>query len=86
MVQSDNQPLVTIVLPVFNAEKTISEIIQSVICQSYSNWELIIVDDGSTDGSRAVIRSFTKNDTRIRYHQIYSAEMHAWERALNAAK
>lgn len=49
---------ISIVVPVFNDEDFISETINSVINQSYSNWELIIVDDGSTDSSEEIIKGF----------------------------
>lgn len=59
--------LVSIVMPVYNAEKFISESIQSVISQTFQNWELIIVDDASTDNSANLAQSFV--DSRIRFFQ-----------------
>ena len=47
----ENQPLVSIIMPVYNCEKYVSEAIDSVCNQSYKNWELLIVNDGSTDKS-----------------------------------
>lgn len=58
-------PLVSVVLPVFNASETIHDAIDSILKQSYANFELIIINDGSTDSSDAVIRSFS--DERILY-------------------
>lgn len=58
--------LVSIITPSFNSENFISETINSVLNQSYSNWELLIVDDCSKDNSVATIRSFEKMDSRIR--------------------
>ncbi|MFK5974999.1 MAG: glycosyltransferase family 2 protein [Sulfurovum sp.] len=58
--------LVSIVVPLYNAEKYIGETISSVIAQTYKNWELIIVDDCSTDNSIEVIEEFTKIDDRIK--------------------
>ena len=58
------EPLVSIVLPVFNAEDTLAAAIRSIIRQSYSGWELIIIDDGSTDRSLDIARRFV--DSRIR--------------------
>ncbi|GAB6844083.1 GT2 family glycosyltransferase/glycosyltransferase involved in cell wall biosynthesis [Methylorubrum rhodinum] len=56
--------LVSVVMPVFNREKIVAEAIQSVLAQTYANFEFLIVDDGSADDSVAVIKSF--DDPRIR--------------------
>jgi len=58
--------LVSIILPVFNGEKQIAEAIQSVIGQTYDNWELIIINDGSTDGTAEIVLSMAKKDSRIK--------------------
>lgn len=58
-------PLVTIGLPIYNSEKTLADAISSLINQSYSNWELLLLDDGSTDGSKAVAEIFS--DPRVRW-------------------
>ena len=60
-----NFPLVSINMPVFNGAKYIKESIQSVLNQTFSNFELIVVDDGSTDESAEIVRSFS--DKRIRF-------------------
>lgn len=60
------EPLVSIVTAAYNSEKTIVNTIQSVIGQKYGNWEMIIVDDGSTDRSVELINNFIKSDCRIR--------------------
>ncbi len=57
--------LISIITPVYNSEKYIAETIESVLAQSYSNWEMIIVDDCSTDKSREIIRKFVEKDSRI---------------------
>jgi glycosyltransferase involved in cell wall biosynthesis len=57
--------LVSIILPVYNGEKTISATIKSILKQSYKNFELIIVDDGSTDKTPAMLQKFKEADTRI---------------------
>lgn len=59
--------LVSIVTPCFNASKFISIAIESVLSQTYSQWELIIVDDCSTDKSAEIINAYSQNDSRIRY-------------------
>jgi len=57
--------LVSIIIPCYNAEKYIAETIQSVINQTYSNWELIIVNDGSTDNSVTIVNQLLENDNRL---------------------
>jgi glycosyltransferase involved in cell wall biosynthesis len=59
--------LVSVVMPVYNAEDYLKEAIQSLCDQTYSNWELIAVDDGSTDNSLEILYSF--NDPRIKIYQ-----------------
>ncbi|MEQ9006986.1 MAG: glycosyltransferase family 2 protein, partial [Ekhidna sp.] len=60
--------LVSIITPVFNAEKFLRKTIDSVLNQVYETWELLIIDDGSTDLSLAIAKSFS--DERIRvFHQ-----------------
>ena len=58
-------PLVSVIMPAYNAAPFIAEAINSVIKQTYSHWELFIIDDASTDGSVEVINSFTSTDQRI---------------------
>lgn len=52
--------MISIVIPLYNKEKSIVSTIESVLAQSYADWELIIVDDGSTDGSADVVRDFIR--------------------------
>ena len=56
----------SIINPSFNSEKYLKYSIQSVIDQTYNNFEIIIVDDGSTDKSRSIIEYFKKKDKRIK--------------------
>ncbi|HLP80011.1 MAG TPA: glycosyltransferase [Acidobacteriota bacterium] len=60
----------SIIIPSFNYSWCIDEAIQSVLSQTYSKWELIIVDDGSTDNSMSIINTYVKQDARIKlfYH------------------
>ncbi|HEY5895751.1 MAG TPA: glycosyltransferase family A protein [Chthoniobacterales bacterium] len=60
------QPLVSVVVPAFNAEDLIKETLESVSAQHYSNLEIIIVDDGSSDGTCAVVEDWAKRDPRVR--------------------
>lgn len=57
--------LVTIIMPVYNGEPTLQEAVDSVLSQSYPDWELIVVDDGSTDTTADIVMGF--RDSRIRY-------------------
>lgn len=59
--------LVSIVTPTYNCAKFIEKTIRSVQAQTYQNWEMIIVDDSSTDDTENVVRSFLERDSRIRY-------------------
>lgn len=63
-----DEPLVSIIMPTFNRAYVIAEGIQSVLDQSWQNWELIVCDDGSFDKTPQVVRQFT--DSRIRYLQL----------------
>ena len=59
-------PLISIIIPVYNAEKYLNQCIDSIITQTYSDWELILVDDGSTDSSGIICDEYAKNDNRIK--------------------
>lgn len=58
--------LVSIIMPAYNAEKYISESIESVLAQTYKNWELIIVDDCSKDNTTEIIKKYADSDIRIK--------------------
>lgn len=60
------KPLVSIIIPCYNRETYLAECIRSIQAQTYKNWELILVDDGSTDGSNYIYDFFTKEDKRIK--------------------
>ena len=59
-------PVVSIVMPTYNVEKYISAAIVSVINQTYSDWELLVIDDGSTDNSNSVAQVYANKDLRIK--------------------
>jgi glycosyltransferase involved in cell wall biosynthesis len=61
-------PLVSIIMPAYNAGRFISEAIQSVLAQTYPHWELLVMNDASTDNTEAEVLKF--NDARIRYFSI----------------
>ena len=62
-------PRVTIGLPVYNGERFVAEAIESVLAQTYPDWELVITDNASTDATEAICRSFAAADERIRYYR-----------------
>lgn len=61
-------PLVSVIMPAYNAGPYIGEAIQSILDQTFANWDLIVVDDGSTDNTAEVVATFL-SDRRIRYHK-----------------
>ena len=61
-----NQPYISIGIPIYNAEAYLEDAIKSVLAQTYELWELILIDDGSTDGSLTIARRFEKADNRIK--------------------
>ena len=63
-------PLVSIITPTYNSEKFISATILSLLSQTYTNWEMIVVDDCSTDTTEEIIQKFIKEDSRISFYQL----------------
>ena len=61
-MKKNNKKIISIIMPVYNSEKYIAEAIESVCNQSYKKWELVIVNDGSTDGSAEIIETYAKKD------------------------
>ncbi|MGF6845052.1 teichuronic acid biosynthesis glycosyltransferase TuaG [Chitinophaga sp. W3I9] len=61
------QHLISVIVPVYNAEAYIADTIDSVLQQTYTNWELLLVDDCSTDNSASIIRAYVEKDNRIKY-------------------
>lgn len=61
----ESTPLVSVVIPAYNSEKTLDACIKSVITQSYSNLEIIVVNDGSSDDSKIIIEGYAIRDARI---------------------
>ena len=57
--------LVSIITPAYNSENTIEETIESVLAQTYKNWEMIVVDDCSQDGTLSIVRKFSEKESRI---------------------
>ncbi len=79
--------LITIIMPVYQAEKYLEKSINSVLNQTYKNWELILVDDGSTDSSPLICDDYARRDTRIRvFHKINGGQSSARNLGIQEAK
>lgn len=65
MPNNTNNPLVTVVMPVYNAERFLRESLDSILRQTYTRFELIVINDGSTDSSKKIIDEYSKKDSRI---------------------
>ena len=62
------KPLVSVIIPTYNRAHLIGETLDSIIAQTYTNWECIVVDDGSTDNTDEVMDRYCTKDQRIQYH------------------
>lgn len=65
----DNNPLISIISPVYNSEDTIEKMIKSVLAQTYENFEFIIVDDVSSDSTPKLVKAYAERDSRIKFIQ-----------------
>lgn len=63
-----NSPLVSIIIPTYNRAHLIGETLDSIIAQTYTNWECIVVDDGSTDNTEEVVSAYVQKDSRFQFH------------------
>jgi teichuronic acid biosynthesis glycosyltransferase TuaG len=82
-----NNSLVSIVMPAYKAEKTVAEAIRSVQAQSYPHWQLLVVDDGSLDGTADVVAELAKSDSRIELiRQANAGPAMARQKALDHAR
>ncbi len=73
-------PTVSVLLPVFNAERYVEEAVTSILRQTFNNFELIVVDDGSVDSSASILQSLARQDSRMR---LVSRENHGLVASLN---
>ena len=64
---SQNSPEISVIMPAYNAEKYIAASIESILNQTFKNFELLILDDASSDKTKEIVLSFAKNDSRIVY-------------------
>lgn len=68
-MEQNMESLISIVLPIYNGEKYMRKSIDSVLAQTYANWELLIIDDGSTDNTAVIAQEYAAKDSRIRYYK-----------------
>lgn len=66
-MKENSMPKVTVIVPIYNSEKYISECIESILNQTYKNFELFLIDDGSKDASGGICKKYENQDKRIRY-------------------
>ena len=71
------KPFFSVVLPTYNRAHILKETISSVRNQLFEDWELIIIDDGSSDNTKQVVEQFSKKDSRIKYHYQKNSERSA---------
>ncbi len=76
----NSKPIVSVVITTYNREKSLGKAIESVLRQSYSNIQLIVIDNGSTDGTRGVIQSYTRS---FKVDYIYQGDQKRYLSALN---
>ena len=64
---TNQTPLVSVLIPCYNCEKYVEEAVMSIIKQTYSNLEILVIDDGSTDNTKTILQRLAQKDSRIRY-------------------
>jgi len=83
MPEINISPLVSIVMPTYNREAWIGRAIQSIINQNYQNWELLIIDNESSDNTSVVVNTFCQNDVRIKYYNVKKSSLPGISEYLN---
>lgn len=79
-------PKVSVIIPVYNAENYIDQCVRSVLAQTFTDFELLLIDDGSTDGSGIICDNFVQKDTRIKvFHKANSGVSSARNQGLESA-
>src|SRR4051794_15006841 len=68
MTMGNAKPAASVLLPVYNASRFLAAAIDSVLAQTFSNFELLLLNDGSTDGSAAILESYAARDKRCKVH------------------
>ena len=82
-----NPPLISVIMAVYNGERFVADAIRSILSQSEGNFEFIIIDDGSTDGTSAILGEWAGRDDRIRLlHGVHGGSYHARNLGLSASR
>ncbi|HEY5743330.1 MAG TPA: glycoside hydrolase family 99-like domain-containing protein [Terrimicrobiaceae bacterium] len=87
--QRAQEPLVSVIVPNYNHEKYLSERLRSITAQTYQNMEIILLDDASTDGSRAILEKFSSEESRARFvpnTQNSGSTFRQWRKGLSQAR
>ena len=79
MPEHNSEPLVSIIMPAYKQAEYVAEALDSVTKQSYSNWEVIVVDDGSPDNVAEIVEKFARADKRIKF-------LHTGNKGVSAAR
>lgn len=83
----NSSPLVSVVMPVYNGEKYLAEAVESILNQTFRDFEFIIIDDGSTDGTAQILEQYGRGDSRIRIcHQENAGVVAACNRGIGLAR
>ena len=86
MPNRNSQPIVSLLIPVYNVEKYLAECLDSALAQTLSNIEIICIDDGSTDASDTMLDEYAKKDPRVKViHKQNSGYGASMNRGLDAA-
>ena len=84
---NENQPLISVIVPVYNCEMYLNQCVESIINQTYSNLEIVLVDDGSTDDSGKICDEYSEKDHRVVVlHTVNGGAASARNKGLNVAK
>jgi glycosyltransferase involved in cell wall biosynthesis len=81
---AETTPLVSIVTPVYNGERHLAEAIESVLAQTYENWEYVVSDNRSTDRTREIVEKYARRDERVRLvsHDEHLGLLQSWNRTI----